>query len=183
MSATGAMGLLVLGACALSSCAYTPAGRERAYALEVLSSVGEVAKPIVGCENFLLAGDGLCAAVVMKGGATLRFDRVGFRAFGPTAVNIVVAEAGDLVPRIRSCDGVSSPNFHRDAPLGHHFSPTLVDVKEAVTRWEEVLEEVQYWPQCPQAWDVQDLHGVNYRYCAHRKNQAADPPRPEGCQP
>jgi hypothetical protein len=180
---TGALGArgMVLAVLAASACAYTPAGRERAHALEVLSSIEGVAKPIVGCESFLLAGDALCAAVVMKGAATLRFERVGYRAFGPNAVNIVVAEAGNLVPRIRSCESVSSPNFHRDAPLGHHFSPTLVDVREAVSRWEEVLEEVQYWPRCPQAWEVQDQRGVNYRYCAHRKDEPADPPAPEVC--
>ena len=47
-----------------------------------------------------------------------------------------------------------------------------------MTRSGEVLEEVQFWPQCPQSWDVQDKRGVNYRYCARRKDSPADPRRP-----
>jgi hypothetical protein len=106
---------------------------------------------------------------------------VGYKSFGPNAVNVVVSEADGLVPRIASCVGISSPNFHRDAPLGHHFQPTLIDVKDALTRSGEVLEEIQFWPQCPQSWEVQDKHGVNYRYCARRKNASEEPPRPASC--
>lgn len=177
IGAMGAMGL-VLGAC---SC--TPAGRERAHAIETLSGIADVAQVSVGCEGRLLAADAWCADVVLKEGATLRFEKIGYNAFGPNAVNVVVAEAGGLVPRIASCTGVTAPNFHREAALGHHFSPTLIDVKEAVSRAREVLEEVQFWPQCPQSWEVQDRRGVNYRYCARRRDQHDEPPRPAGCPP
>jgi hypothetical protein len=112
---------------------------------------------------------------------SLRFERVGFASFGPDATNIVVSKAGGLVPRIASCEDVGPPNFHREAALGHHFQPTLVDVKEAVRRSREILEEVQYWPRCPMSWDIQDKRGINYRYCVRKNDEAAEPPRPEDC--
>jgi hypothetical protein len=111
----------------------------------------------------------------------MRFERLGHDAFGPNAVNVVVAEAGGLVPLVASCAGVAPPNFHREAPLGHHFQPTLIDVKDAVTRSAEVLEEVQFWPRCPSSWQVQDRRGVNFRYCARRKDDTTEPPRPDVC--
>jgi hypothetical protein len=123
----------------------------------------------------------LCADVVIRDGESrrsLRFERLGFHSFGPNATNVVVAEAGGLVPRIRSCTGVGPPNFHRQAALGEHFQPPLIDVKEAVTRAREIVEEVQFWPRCPMSWDVQDRRGVNYRYCARTKTETTEPPRP-----
>jgi hypothetical protein len=172
----GAMVLVLLAGCSMA-----PAARERAHAYDTLRDMPEVLQVSVGCEGVLVAGDGLCADVVTRDGAELRFERVGFNAFGANAVNVVVAAAGGLVPRVASCTGVGPPNFHRNGALGHHFAPTLIDVKEAVTRAKEVLEEVQYWPLCPQFWEVQDRRGVNYRYCAHRAGAAADPPKPEPC--
>ena len=162
-------------------CSYTPAGRERAHVDETLRAIPEVTQTTVGCEGAIFASDALCADVITKDGAELRFERVGFKSFGSTAVNVVVAEASGLLPRIASCTEVGPPNFHHDATLGHHFSPTLFDVKDAVTRSREVLEEIQYWPQCPMSWEVQDKRGVNYRYCAHKKDAPADPPKPAGC--
>jgi hypothetical protein len=102
---------------------------------------------------------------VTKDGATLLFDRVGFNSFGSTAVNVFVSEAGGLVPRVAGCDGVGPPNFHRDSALGHHFHPPLIDLKDAKFRYREVLEEVEFWPQCPQYWEAQDKRGQNFRYC------------------
>jgi hypothetical protein len=165
----------------LAGCAYTPAARERENAEQILRGMKELQHVSIGCSGGLLASDGLCADVVTTEGKSLRFERLGFNAFGANASNVVVAEADGWVPRIASCDGVAAPNFHREAALGHHFQPTLIDVKDAVTRAQEVLEEVQFWPQCPQSWEVQDKFGANYRYCAHRKDAPADPPRPTGC--
>lgn len=162
-------------------CAYTPAGRERMHAYDTLRGLPDVVETSVGCEGALLASDSLCAEVVLKEGGMLRFEKIGYRAFGSNAVNVVIAEAGGLVPRIASCAAVGAPNFHREGPVGHHFSPTLIDVKDAVTRWKEVLEEVQYWPQCPQFWEVQDRRGVDYRYCARRPDRQDEPPRPDSC--
>ena len=116
------------------ACSYTPAGRERAHVDEMLRAIPEVTQTTVGCEGAIFASDSLCADVITKDGAELRFERVGFKSFGSSAVNVVVAEASGLVPRIASCTEVGPPNFHADAALGHHFSPTLIDVKDAVTQ-------------------------------------------------
>jgi len=167
--------------CILISCSYTPAGRERAHVDETLRAMGEVTQTTVGCEGAIFASDSLCADVITKEGAELRFERVGMKSFGSAAVNVVVAEASGLVPRIASCSEIGPPNFHPDAALGHHFSPTLFDLKDAIARSRELLEEIQYWPQCPMSWEVQDKFGVNYRYCAHKKDAPADPPRPSNC--
>ena len=152
-----------------------------ARASEVIGTVDGVVMVNVGCGGSLLASDQLCADVVMKDGARLRFEYVGFNSFGSTASNVFVAKAGRLVPRVASCASVSAPNFHRGSPLGHHFRPTLIDVKDAVFRHREVLEEVQFWPQCPQSWEVQDKRGQNVRYCARREEATEEPPKPTGC--
>lgn len=164
-----------------AACSYTPAGRERAHVHDTLQAMPEVTQVSVGCEGAIFAGDSLCADIVVKDGKTIRFERAGFRSIGSNAVNVVVAEAGGLVPLVASCDGIAPPNFHREAPLGHHFQPTLIDVKDAVTRSGDVLEEVQYWPRCPMSWEVQDRRGVNFRYCARKKDETSEPPRPDVC--
>jgi hypothetical protein len=128
-----------------------------------------------------LASDTLIASVELRDGEIMRFARVGYKSFGPNAVNVVVSEADGLEPRIASCGGVTFPNFHREAALGEHFQPTLIDLKEAITRSREIVEEVQYWPRCPMSWDVQDKRGVNYRYCARKKDETTEPPRPTDC--
>jgi hypothetical protein len=164
-----------------SGCAFLPAEREKDRAWQILTTVDSVSAIHFSCGGRVLARDGLCVEVVTKDGATLSFEHVGFNSFGSTAVNVYVAEAGGLTPRVASCDGVGAPNFHRSGPLGHHFHPTLVDMKDAVFRYREVLEEVEYWPQCPQFWEVQDSRGRNFRYCAHRKGASDAPPLPAGC--
>ena len=108
---------------------------------EMLRAIPEVTQTTVGCEGAIFASDSLCADVITKDGAELRFERVGFKSFGSSAVNVVVAEASGLVPRVASCTDVGPANFHHDAALGHHFSPTLLDIKDAVTRSGDVLEE------------------------------------------
>lgn len=168
--------------CFTAGCGYLPGRQEMRHASDVLGTVDGVMMVTVGCGGSLLASDGLCVDVAMKDGARLRFERVGFNAFGSTAANVVVAKAGRLVPRFASCTTVSPPNFHRGSPLGHHFQPTLIDVKWAVIRYREVLEEVQFWPQCPQSWEVQDARGDNFRYCARREDATEEPPRPTGCR-
>lgn len=136
----------------------------------------------VSCGSTVLAADRLCADVIMQDGARVRFSHLGFNAFGATASNVYVEEAGGLVPRVASCSGAASPNFHRESPLGHRFRPGFIDVKEAVSRYREILRDVQYWPQCPQYWEVQDKFGVDYRYCMRRQNATDEPPRPDRCR-
>ena len=162
----------------LTGCSYVPARREMDRVKEVLGTVDTVAEVHLSCGGRVLASDSLCADVVMKDGARLRFDRVGFDSLGANAVNVFVAAAGGLVPRVASCEGTGAPNFHRDGALGHHFQPTLIDVKDAVFRYHEILEEVEFWPQCPQFYEVQDKRGRHFRYCARRKDAAEEPPRP-----
>ena len=169
------VGLLV------GACSYMPARREMEQPREVLSRVDSVADVVTSCGSTFLASDTWCTAVTMRDGARLRFEYVGFNSFGSNAVNVVVSEAAGLTPRVATCDGIGPPNFHRAAALGHHFQPTLIDVKDAVFRYREVLEEVQFWPECPQYWEVQDRRGANYRYCARKKDATEEPPRPANC--
>ena len=175
-SALSALGALMLAGCDL------PANREVEFAGDEISKAAELKSSRVNREGFaVLANDALTATIELPEGKVIRFARVGYRAFGANAVNVVVAEADGLVPRIASCTAVGPPNFQSEAPLGHHFQPTLLDLKDAVRRANEILEEVQFWPHCPQSWEVQDKFGANYRYCAHRVDAPAEPPRPTGC--
>lgn len=152
-----------------------------ARAEEMLRTIDTVAEVHFTCGGALLSSDALCTEVVMKDGARLRFEHVGFKAFGTNAVNVFVSAAADLVPRVATCSGISAPNFQRDSPLGHHFLPALTDVKDAADRYREVLEEIEFWPQCPQYFEVQDRHGLNYRYCARSRASTAEPSRPQNC--
>src|SRR5687768_15431975 len=88
-SAYGAYGwvpVLVLS----TGCGYLPAGRERARVYEMLRAISEVTQVSVGCEGAIFASDSLCADVITKEGAELRFERVGAKSFGSSAVNVVV---------------------------------------------------------------------------------------------
>jgi hypothetical protein len=174
-------GTAVMAAVLGLSCSFTPAGRERAHAYETLRAMPEVADVTIGCEGAIFASDSLCADVITKEGKSLRFERVGFASFGSNAKNVVVGEADGLVLRVASCTTVEMPNFQGDAALGHHLQPPLIDLEEAISRVGELLEEINYWPRCPMSWEVQDKRGVNYRYCARKKDDNTDPPRPPGC--
>ncbi|HYB94497.1 MAG TPA: hypothetical protein VEC39_05965 [Vicinamibacterales bacterium] len=182
-AAAGVLGLWgTVGATfAVAGCSYLPAAKERSRAHEQIGSVPGVIMVTVGCGSRVFASNSVCADVIMKNRATLRFDRVGAQSFGATAVNIFVTEAGGLVPRLASCTAVDTPNFHRSGPLGHHFRPSLIDLPEAITRHRELLTEVQYWPRCPLFWEVQDRRGARYRYCARKPDAVDEPPKPEGC--
>jgi hypothetical protein len=178
----GAYGLVPVLMCAVGC--QVPANREVEFASsEITKGVELKSSRVERTDSYrLLPSDTLNAAVELRDGEIIRFANIGYKSFGPNAVNIVISEVDGLVPRIASCSGVSFPNFHSAAPLGEHFQPTLFDVNDAVKRSGEVLEEVQYWPRCPMSWDVQDKRGVNYRYCARKKDETEEPPRPEPCQ-
>lgn len=172
---------VIVSVVAVSGCSYMPGQREMQRTEEVLGTIDSVREVHFTCGGSLLADDSLCADVVMKDGARLRFEHVGFNSIGSTAVNVYVGKAGGLQPRIASCEGTGAPNFHRSSALGHHFRPTLIDIKDAVFRYREVMEEVEFWPQCPQYFEVQDKRGENFRYCARRDGAAEEPPRPANC--
>ena len=160
-----------------------PSSREAEFASDEIGKGADIkASRVEKTESFaVLAAHTQIATVGIRVGEQIRVVRVGFKSFGPNAVNVVISEADGLVPRIASCNGVGFPNFHRSAPLGHHFQPSLIDVNDAVRRSGEVLEEIQFWPECPQSWEVQDKQGINYRYCVRRKDATEEPPRPSGC--
>ena len=168
---------MVLGA----GCAYFPAQQEMARAEAALRTIDTVTEVHFTCGGSLFANDDLCADVTMKEGARLRFEHLGIHAFGTNATNVFVAAANGLVPRVASCTGIGAPNFQRNSTLGHHFNPVLIDVKDAAFRYREVLEEVEFWPQCPQYWEVQDRKGTNYRYCARTLTSTDEPSRPQNC--
>jgi hypothetical protein len=165
-------------------CTLVPSAREREHAEAMLRAQPGVRDVRVGCGGGFVATSELCADVWMVDGTMLRFAGVGYRSFGPAATNILVTEAGGLVPRVTSCGGrepSTAAQFHREGVFGHHFSPGLSDMADALRLHREVITELEFWPRCPQFWEVQDKQGINYRYCAQPAN-AADktaPPRPE----
>jgi hypothetical protein len=178
----GVPGCIGAGCLALSACAYTPAAQQRARIEETLRSLPNVVNVVVACEARVFVGDELCAALTFSAGRTIHFARVGTRSFGSKAAAVVVTDASGLVPRVASCSGIGPPNFHRDAPFGHHFQPPLVDMTDAVTRYRQILKEVDGWPQCPQYFELQDHRGVDYRYCARSPSSTSEPSRPNSCQ-
>jgi len=137
---------------------------------------------VVGCDQGMFVGDELCVQVVMKDHSTLKFERVGAKSFGPDATNVFISEAGGLVPRVASCQGIALPNLHRGESVGRHFRSNLTDVKFAVERHRRVIQDLEYWPQCPQFWEGQDSQGADYRYCARKSNATEEPPKPENCK-
>jgi hypothetical protein len=168
-------------ALSVSACT-TPSDRDIEFlSIELSKPLGIKKSTLERTRWSFFGSDTLIATVEMESGAVFRFERVGYASFGPNASNIVLSEASGLVPRIASCDSVGPVNLHRAAPVGHHFTPSLIDLKDAIMRAGDVLEEIHYWPHCPMSWEVQDQRGVNYRYCVHRKDAPADPPRPQGC--
>ena len=163
------------------ACSYLPANQECQHVNQQLAGIENLRSAQIECEGALLAGDGVRARVEMNDGAVLRFERLGYNSFKATAMNIVLTEASGLTPRVASCATIAAPNFHREAPLGHHLHPTLIDTREAVERYRELREEVEFWPQCPQFWEVQDRKGQRFRYCARKRDATDEPPRPTNC--
>ena len=166
---------------ALAACGYLPASRECAYVRQQLGAISQLKSSQVECAAGLFANDGVTARVEMNDGSVLEFERLGFNAFSSNATSIVLAQASGLRPRVASCDGVASPNFHRDAALGPHLRPTLIDTKEAVSRYRELQEEVEFWPQCPQYYEVENRVGARFHYCARKPSATDEPPRPDNC--
>lgn len=169
-----AMGSLAL----IAGCAYTPAETEKSRAEGLLRSSPDVLMADVQCGARVFASNDVCASLVFVDGSRMRFERVGASSFGASALTIVVSQVNGLVPRLASCEGIGSPNLHRSGPLGHHFRPPMADLKEAVARHREITREIQYWPECPQYWEVQDVFGKRYRYCARKAAATEEPPRP-----
>jgi len=149
--------------------------------LAALPGVGNV--DAVSCgENGPSSNAGVCAAVTMTDGAVLRFAGLGFQSFGPVPSRVRLVEASGRVPLIVSCEArVTVADLDRSGLFGHHFTPALDGVRDAIHRYQEVAEELEFWPQCPQFWELQGEGGPRYRYCAHAAGRGADAP-PAACR-
>lgn len=136
----------------------------------------------VSCNDAVwFAGGDVCATVAMSEGPTLRFRGLGYHSFGPAPSRVRVEAAGGRAPLIVSCESQSSfADVDRDGLFGHHFSPGLDDVAMAIRRRREIIKELEFWPQCPQFWELQAEPGLLYRYCAHAEKATAEPP-PRPC--
>jgi hypothetical protein len=147
------------------------------------------ALPGVGNVDAVLCDDsgqfpntGVCATVAMTDGAVLRFAGLGFRSFGPVPSRVRLVEVSGRVPLIVSCQARATvADVDRSGLFGHHFTPGLDGVRDAIHRYQEVAEELEFWPQCPQFWELQEEGGPRYRYCAHAAGRGADAP-PAACR-
>ncbi|MFM8532216.1 MAG: hypothetical protein ACKOEC_01250, partial [Acidimicrobiia bacterium] len=68
------LGAVTLGA----ACSSLPAQREAERAREVIGTVDSVATLVLDCGSSILASDQWCAALTMKDGKRLKFERIGF---------------------------------------------------------------------------------------------------------
>jgi len=161
-------------------------GREQRFvrdSLAALPGVGSVDALSCG-EHGPFPGEGVCATVAMTDDAVLRFAGLGFGSFGPVPSSVRVIEAGGRVPLIVSCDARTAvADVDRSGLFGHHFTPALDGISDAIQRYRDVVEELEFWPQCPQFWELASEQRTTYRYCAHAPNKPAEaPPRPSGCE-
>jgi hypothetical protein len=171
--------VVCLAAVSLPAC-----GREQRFvrdSLAALPGVGQV--DTVSCgDNEQSPDNGVCATVAMTDGAVLRFAELGFGSFGPVPSRVRVVEAGGRVPLVVSCDArVTVADVDRTGLFGHHFTPALDGVRDAIQRYREVVEELEFWPQCPQFWELQGEAATRYRYCAHAAGRGAEAP-PAACR-
>ena len=173
-------GLLVLG---LTTGCLLAGTREQQFVREHIETLPGVANVRVSCDDGLLfAGAGVCATIAMSEGALLQFLSLGYQSFGPVPSRVRLSAAGGRSPLVVSCEGQSGfADVDRAGLFGHHFTPALDGVADAIRRRREVIEELEFWPQCPQFWEVQAEQGTAYRYCAHAAGQVGvPPPRPCG---
>ncbi len=172
---------VAIAAGSVSAC--TLAGpREEASVRERLAALEGVASVEVSCGSGWLSPKGdVCVTVVTDAGKQLRFGDVGYDSFGTAPSRVRLVAAGGQSPLVVSCDSQSGfADIDRSGLFGHHFSPAIEAVPEAVRRAAEVVEELEFWPQCPQFWEVGGRQGTTYRYCAHPAGVAGEPP-PRPC--
>lgn len=169
----------VVAVCASSAC--TLAGtREEAHVREQLAALPLVEAVHVDCGSGWIAARGdVCATLAMGEGVVLKFVGVGYDSFGSAPSSVRVAAAGGRSPLVVSCSSQSGvAAFDRAGLFGHHFTPAIEAVSEAVRRRREVIEELEFWPQCPQFWEIAGPDGTAYRYCAHAVSVTPEPPPP-----
>jgi len=166
----------VTSACTLAGPREEASVRGRLAALEGVASVE------VSCGSGWLTPKGdVCVTVVTDAGKQLRFRDVGYDSFGSAPSRVRLVAAGGRSPLVVSCDSqLGFADIDRSGLFGHHFSPVIEAVPEAVRRSADVVEELEFWPQCPQFWEVGGPQGTTYRYCAHASGVAGEPP-PRPC--
>lgn len=173
MSVVGAS--LALG---LAAGCTTAGVREREFVRQNLAIIPLVESVRAACSTAVLfAGGDVCATVAMGEGSVLQFGALGYHSFGPVPSRVRLETAGGRTPLVVSCNSQSLfAEIGRDGLFGHHFSPGLDDVAMAIRRRREVIEEMEFWPQCPQFWEMQPKGGPRYRYCAQATGATPEPP-------
>lgn len=170
-----ALSVGVASACALAG------PREETFVRERLAGVEGVASVEVSCGSGWLTPKGdVCVTVITKAGKSLQFQDVGYDSFGTAPSRVRLSAAGGRSPLLVSCEGQwGFAAIDRSGLFGHHFSPVIEAVPEAVRRAADVVEELEYWPQCPQFWELGGPQGTIFRYCAHASGAPGEaPPRP-----
>lgn len=181
-------GVAVMVSAVLGTACELPATREQREAQQQIEAVPGVSRVNVACNDNFSAASDLCAEVALSDGTLMRFVGIGHRSFGSTASSVQVAEAGGLSPRVVTCRDqgparvTDAADFHRSGAFGHHVRPTLLDVSDAIRRRKELIVQLQFWPECPQFWEVVSKDGVYHRYCAHEAGvDSPAPPRHPAC--
>jgi hypothetical protein len=172
--------MAVIAACLASGCSLAGA-REEEFVRANVATISGVKSVEASCgSGWLRAKSDVCVTVGMATGKELRFIGVGYQSFDSAPSRVRVTAAGGRSPLVVSCQSqLDFADLDRSGLFGHHFSPALEAVPEAVLRSEDVVEEFEFWPQCPQFWELASEQGTIYRYCAHPSGKPAEwPPRP-----
>ena len=174
--AMGGLAVCLSAACALAG------SREQEFVREHMAALPGVEVVHVSCATALVFADAqVCATVLMSEGSMLRFHGLGYRSFGPVPSRVRLAAAGGRAPLVVSCESQAAfADLERGALFGHHFSPPIDGVADALRLRREVIEELEFWPQCPQFWELAGEQGTTFRYCAHAAGAVAEPP-PRPC--
>lgn len=171
---SAAVPAVCLAALSLAAC-----GREERFVRDHITAMPGVTRVDAASCDDAVPNDGVCATVVMSDGAVLRFAGLKFDSFGPVPSRVGLVEAGGRSPLIVSCDAlVAVADVDRAGLFGHHFSPALGGVTDAIRRHRDVVEELEFWPECPQFWELPQEPGPRFRYCAHRAGAAPELPPP-----
>lgn len=173
--------IAMLASCLASACTLAGA-REENFVRANLESIPGVEAVQVACgSGWLVAHSDVCVTVFMSEGVRLGFAGVGYDSFGSAPSVVRVIAAGSRTPLVVSCNSqADAAVVDRSGMFGHHFTPAIEAVPEAIRRRREVIKYLEFWPQCPQFWEVAGKDGITYRYCAHASGAVAEPP-PRPC--
>jgi len=155
--------------------------REAEFVRANVATISGVKSVEASCASgWLSAKSDVCVTVAMTAGKELRFIGVGYHSFDAAPSRVRLTAAGGRSPLVVSCESQSGfADLDRSGLFGHHFSPAIEAVPEAILRSGDVVEELEFWPQCPQFWELASEQGTTYRYCAHASAKPAEvPPRP-----